>query len=207
MTELIDVPTAEALDHYGFSTSFRFYTGGGMLTKASFGVFPRLNVGFGLDAEGFIGNEAADFNKPTLNVRLRFFDGQRNLPALALGFDGQGLFYDDAADEYSQREKGLFLVGSGEIFTPGLSLHGGGNMYDFKDDYVYGFLGLNYLYEDRVGVTVEWDNIRIMRDSRLNVGGRLYVTPSFAVEFAGRDLAGPDRRAERIVRLVYSGGF
>jgi hypothetical protein len=40
--ELIDVPTAEVLDRYGFDSTFRFYSGGGMLAKTHFGVFPRL---------------------------------------------------------------------------------------------------------------------------------------------------------------------
>jgi hypothetical protein len=53
--ELIDVPTAEVLDRYGFDSTFRFYSGGGMLAKTHFGVFPRLNVGFSLDADGFVG--------------------------------------------------------------------------------------------------------------------------------------------------------
>lgn len=207
MTELIDVPTAETLDRYGYNAGFRFYTDGGLLTKATFGVFPRLNVGFGLDAEGFIGNRTVDLNQPTLNARFRFFDGKRNLPALALGYDGQGFFYDNTVDKYRQREKGLFLAGSGEIFVPDLSLHAGVNIYDFKNDHLYSFVGLNYLYADQFGATIEWDNVRVWRESRLNIGGRVHVTPSFAVELAGRDLAGPGRRAERIVRLTYSGGF
>ncbi|MBL0059472.1 MAG: hypothetical protein IPP35_10270 [Elusimicrobia bacterium] len=205
--ELIDIPTAEVLDRYGFDASFRFYTDGGMLTKTHFGVFPRLNIGFNLDAEGFVGNQSVDVNKPTLNVRFRFFDGQRNLPALALGYDGQGLFYNNDTDKYTQREKGLFLVGSGEIIVPDLSLHAGLNMYDFSNDYVYGFMGVRYLFRDVIGLTTEWDNIRVGRDSRLNAGLSWWVTPSFAVEFAGRDLAATGRRAERIVRLVYTGGF
>lgn len=207
LMEIIDVPTAEVLDRYGFDSSYRFYSEGGLLVKTHFGVFPRLNVGFGLDADGFVGNESVDFHKPTLNVRFRFFDGQRNLPALALGYDGQGLFFDKETDEYSQREKGLFLVGSGEIIVPDLSLHGGINMYDFKDENIYGFMGLRYLFRDVLAVNAEWDNIRVNRDSRLNAGLGWWMTPSFAVEFAGRDLAGPGRRPERIVRLVYSGGF
>jgi hypothetical protein len=207
VVELIDVPTAEVLDRYGFNTSFRFYSDGGMLAKTYFGVFPRLNVGFGLDAEGFVGNEAVDLNKPTLNVRFRFYDGQRNLPALALGYDGQGLFYNDETDKYNQREKGLYLVGSGEVFVPDLSLHAGANIYDFSNDHVYGFAGLRYVYKDLLGVTGEWDNIRNGRDSRLNLGGTWWMTPSFALELAGRDLGAAGRRAERIVRLSYTGGF
>ncbi|MBL8023776.1 MAG: hypothetical protein JNK54_05775 [Elusimicrobia bacterium] len=207
LMEVIDVPTAEVLDRYGFDSSYRFYSEGGVLVKTHFGVFPRLNVGFGLDADGFVGNESVDLHKPTLNVRFRFFDGQRNLPALALGYDGQGLFFNKSTDKYAQREKGLFLVGSGEIIVPDLSLHGGINVYDFTEDHVYGFMGFRYLFRDVVALNAEWDNIRVGRDSRLNVGLGWWMTPSFAVELAGRDLGGPRRRPERIVRLVYSGGF
>jgi hypothetical protein len=207
LTELVDVPTAEVVDHYGFMTTFRFYTGGGVLSRAHFGVLPRLNVGFGLDAEHFVGGETIDLNRPTLNVRFRFFDGRRSLPALALGYDGQGHFFDKSIDRYRQREKGLYLAGSGEFLIPDLSLHGGVNIYDFHNDHVYGFAALNYLVQDTVGFLAEWDNIRRGRDSRVNLGGRFHVTPSFYVDVAGRDLFGPGRRAERIVRLTYSGSF
>ncbi|MBP9127208.1 MAG: hypothetical protein KBG07_00385 [Elusimicrobia bacterium] len=207
VVELIDVPTAEILDRYGFNTSFRFYSDGGMLAKTYFGVFPRLNVGFGLDAEGFVGDEAVGLNKPTLNVRFRFYDGQRNLPALALGYDGQGLFYNEETDKYNQREKGLYLVGSGEVFVPDLSLHAGANIYEFSNDHLYGFMGLRYVYKDLLGLTGEWDNVRNGRDSRLNLGGSWWLTPSFALELAVRDLWAAGREPERIVRLSYTGGF
>jgi hypothetical protein len=207
MTDLIDVPTADVVDHYGAGISFRFYSDGGLLAKTAFGVFPRLNVGFGLDTEKFIGSRATDLNRPTLNVKWRIFDGQRSLPALALGYDGQGYFFNTSTDKYIQREKGLFLAASGEILVPDLTLHGGINIYDFTHDHLYGFTGLNYLIQDRLGLTVEWDNVRTGRLSRLNAGGRFYVTPSFSVDVAGRDLGAAGRPTERIVRLNYVGSF
>src|SRR6185503_6570311 len=152
--------------------SFRFYSNGGLLTKTAFGVFPRLNVGFGLDTERFIGRESVDLNRPTLNMKIRAYDGARNLPALALGYDGQGYFFNEAKDKYDQREKGLYGVGSGEIIVPGLSLHGGLNIYDFKTDDVYGFAGLQYSYMDVAGVIFEADNLfHKPRESRFNLGG------------------------------------
>lgn len=205
--EIIDVPTADVIDTYGYQVGFRFYSNGGLLSKPTFGVFPRLNIGFGLDVERVIGNQSADLNRPTLNAKFRFFDGSRALPSLALGYDGQGYFYDKVTDEFRQREKGLYLAGSGEIFTPGLNLHGGVNVYDFVDDHAYGFLALQYLHEDTFGFSAEWDNVRTGRESRINLGLRYNVTPSFAVDIAGRDLFAPSRDPERIVRLVYTGGF
>ncbi len=208
VVELIDVPTAEVVDHYGVNTSFRFYSDGGVLTKAAFGVLPRLNVGFGLDTERFIGNQNIHLNRPTLNMKLRVYDGQRNLPAVALGYDGQGYFFNKAADKYDQREKGLYLVGSGEIITPGLSLHGGLNVYDFNKDPVYGFAGIDYLFQDVVGFIFEVDNgFHKARDTRFNLGGRYMVTPSFSIDLAGRNLWAAGRNPERIVRINYSASF
>ncbi len=208
VVELIDVPTAEVVDHYGVNTSFRFYSDGGVLTKAAFGVLPRLNVGFGLDTERFIGNGNMHLNRPTLNMKLRVFDGGRNLPAVALGYDGQGYFFNKVTDKYNQREKGLYLVGSGEVITPGLSLHGGLNIYDFNKDPVYGFAGLDYLFQDVVGVIFEVDNgFHKARDTRLNLGGRYMVTPSFSIDLAARSLWAAGRTPERIVRINYSASF
>jgi len=207
MTELIDIPTADAVDKYGFHTSFRFYNGGGVLSKANFGVFPRLNIGFGIDTEQLVGSNTVDVNRPTLNAKLRFFDGKRQLPALALGYDGQGYFFNEDTDKYNQRERGLYLVGGGEILTPGLSLHGGANIYDFDDDRVFCFAGISYMIQEVVALSFEADNMRKGRDNRLNTGVRYYVTPSFAIDLAGRDLWAAGRKAERIVRLGYYGSF
>ncbi len=207
VTHLIDTPTADVVDHYAFETSFRFYSEGGVLSKAVFGVFPRLNIGFGLDTEHYIGTAPVDMNRPTLNVKLHFFDGKRELPALAVGYDGQGYFFDDNTDKYTQREKGLYLAGSAEIIVPGLSLHGGINIFDFSEDDVYSFTGLHYLYQDTIGLVFEWDNIRSMRKSRLNIGGAYFVTPSFSVELIGRDLWAAGRKAERVIRMQYRGSF
>src|SRR5882672_11706253 len=76
LLDVIDVPTADVLDHYGYFVSFRFGQEGNLQTKTAFGVFPRLNLGFGLDGEHVIGTQDARMNKPTLNVKLRLFDGK-----------------------------------------------------------------------------------------------------------------------------------
>jgi hypothetical protein len=208
VTSLIDTPTAEVVDHYGYNLSFRTYTGGGLLTKAGFGVFPRLNIGFGLDTEKFVGPDPVDLNAPTLNVKLRFFDGKRNLPALALGYDGQGYFFDKTTDHYLQREKGLYLVGTGEAFVPDLTVNAGLNIYDFKQDKVYSFAGLSYLYEDLLGLTFEADNLHgPARANRMNAGVRYFVTPALSVDVDARDLWAASRKTERIILINYYGSF
>ncbi len=205
--DVIDVPTAEVVDRYGYDASFRFYGGGGMLAKGTFGVFSRFNMGLGLDAEGFIGSDSADFNTPTIHARWRVFDGRRYMPAIAIGYDGQGAYYNDKEGEYRLPEKGVYIVGSGEVLVPNLSLHAGVNKFGFKDDGLYGFAGLRYSVQDILGLRAEWDNVHHMEESRMNAGLEVWVSPSFSVEFDFRDLLGPGYDRERMVRFTYSGGF
>ncbi len=209
---VIDIPTAEVVDHYGYNVSFRFGSEGALQTKTSFGVFPRLNLGFGLDGERVLGTEDARLNKPTINIKFRLFDGKKNLPALALGYDGQGYVYNRTSDEYEQREKGLYLVSTSEIFAKDLLLHIGGNIFDFEEgDSVRGFAGLSYTYEQTVGLLFEYDHATEYNERRINFGLRYFVSPVFTVDGIGRNIPdgadGTARETERIVKLNYTGSF
>src|SRR5204862_5474358 len=44
MLEAVDIPTADVLDPKTFSTSFRFYSEGGITSRLVLGPFKRLNV-------------------------------------------------------------------------------------------------------------------------------------------------------------------
>jgi hypothetical protein len=210
--DVIDIPTADLVDHYGYNVNFRFGKEGNLQTKTAFGVFPRLNLGFGFDGEKVIGTESSRLNKPTINVKFQLFDGRKNLPALALGFDGQGYEWDKSKDEYEQREKGLFLVASKEAFFPGFNVHVGGNIFDFDHgNSTRGFAGLTYIYERLIGLMFEWDHATEYRERRINYGAKYFVTPAFTIDAAARNVrenpAFHKRETERIVRLNYTGSF
>ncbi len=212
LLEVIDIPTADVLDHYGYGVSFRFGKDGNLQTKTAFGVFPRLNLGFGLDGERVLGTEDARLNKPTLNVKLRIFDGRMGLPALAIGFDDQGYVFNRGTDEYEQREKGAYLVATTEMIFPGFMLHLGVNKFDFdKGNTTRGFAGFSYVYEQTVGLLFEWDHATEYRERRINYGLKYYVTPMFTVDVAGRNVPerprSRSRETERIIRLTYTGSF
>ncbi|MCG3205394.1 MAG: hypothetical protein KCHDKBKB_02114 [Elusimicrobia bacterium] len=210
--EIIDTPTAEVTDHYGYHTSFRFGKEGGIQNKTLFGVFPRLNIGFGLDAEQVIGTENSRMNKPSINIKFRPFDGKGFLPALALGFDGQGYHYNKTTDEYDQREKGLYLVAGWKPFVPELQWTVGVDIFDFdENNAVRGFTGLTYTYERLVALLVEYDNFDYYKERRINYGAKLYITPLFTVDLLGRNVpefsGSENRETERVVRLGYTGTF
>ncbi len=214
--ELIDVPTAGILDYYGFQLKTRAYTGGGVLGGLNFGVLERLNLGASMSVDRFIGSDSdVKMRRPEIQVKFRFYDGGYYIPAMAVGYDGQGYYYYPADKKYLEKGKGLYLVGSKEVGVPGLGLHGGFNVPDFDNNYLFGFLGLNYTLEDKVSFIVEYDSLFHTDDpSRLNAGARIYVTPYFQVDLAMREIGGSrkfdngwPRKSERIVQMRYNTSF
>jgi len=147
--EMIDVPTAGILDYYGFMVKTRFYSGGGVLGSLNFGVLERLNLGAAMTSDGLIGSESPKMRRPEIQVKFRFYDGGYYIPALAAGYDSQGYYYSAADKKYLEKGKGLYLVGSKELGVPGLVLHGGFNVPDFDNNYLFGFLGVNYTLEEQ----------------------------------------------------------
>ncbi|MBI4055100.1 MAG: hypothetical protein HY402_03090, partial [Elusimicrobia bacterium] len=189
-TDLVDIPTAGILDYGSVGTRVRFFSEGGTLGYLSFGVLQRLNIGASLNVDRFIGNVGAvDVQRPEIQLRLRFYDGSRFLPALALGFDSQGYLFDSRrTEDYLQKEHGLYLVASREIGLPGLQGHAGGNIADFDNDFLAAFFGVSYWVEDVFSLMAEWDNLRGVAESRVNAGARFYVTPFFNFDFAVRGI-------------------
>jgi hypothetical protein len=210
--EIVDVPTADVVDHYGYFVSFRFGKDGNIQNKTIFGVFPRLNIGFGLDGEQILGTGDSRLNKPTLNLKFRPFDGAGIIPALAMGFDGQGYYFNKSTDEYDQREKGMYLAGTWHPFTPDFMLDLGVDAYEFDESTeVRGFTGLTYTYREMVALLFEYDNFDYYVERRINFGGKIFITPTFTVDLIGRNVAksfhSESRETERVVRLTYTGTF
>ncbi len=214
--EMIDIPTAGILDYYGFMVKTRAYSGGGVVGSLNFGVQERLNLGASMAVDRFIGSDSGvKMRRPEIKVKFRFYDGGQYIPALALGFDGQGYYYNPAAKKYLEKGRGLYVTGSKEIGVPGLTLHGGLNVPDFDNNYLFSFIGLNYTLEEKVAFMLEYDNMFHEDDpKRLNAGMRIYMTPYFQLDLAVREInAGEDfdngweRKAERIIQMRYTTSF
>ncbi len=214
--EMIDIPTAGILDYYGFMLKTRFYTGGGVLGGLNFGVQERLNIGASMSVDKLIGSESGiKMRRPEIQVKFRFYDGGYYIPAAAVGYDGQGYYYNAADKKYLEKGKGLYLAGSKEIGLAGLALHGGFNVPDFDNNYLFGFLGVNYTLEDKIAFMLELDSLFHSDDpSRFNAGIRLYVTPYFQLDMGMREIGrngkfsnGFQRKAERMVQMRYNTSF
>ena len=215
-TSLIDIPTAGILDYYGFLIKTRFFNEGGVVGSLNFGVMERLNLGASMHVEQFIGSSSdIKMVRPEIQVKFRFFDGGYYTPALALGYNGQGCFYDKNQKKYMEKGRGLFVVGSKEFGMPNLVFHGGLNVSDFDDNYIFGFIGMNYTLEDQVSFIFEYDNFFHSNDpSRVNIGTRFYITPYFQLDLALREVGkdsffsnGAKRKSERTVQISYVTSF
>lgn len=214
-SELIDLQTAAALDVGGFGSRTRFFNQGGALEWLTFGVYPRLNLGASLHVDRLLGTGSpVQLTRPELQVKWRFFDGDRLIPAFALGFDGQGYFYNRPIKRYNHKQRGLYLVGTQEVGLPGLQAHAGMNISDFDSDGLFGFMGLSLNLYDRVKVLWEWDNIQDFYDSRVNAGLRFTINPNFSADFAVRGIGhggtfsnAVPRGPERIIQFKYTGHF
>jgi hypothetical protein len=214
-TDNIDTPTSAVLDYGGYAAKTRFYSQGGLLQYINFGVFQSLNLGASLTMDGLVGNErVVRLRAPNVQVKYRFFQGDRWIPSAAIGYDGQGYYYNQTDKRYNHRQRGFYLVGSQELGVPGLFAHPSMNISDFDTNSFFGAIPFSYNILDKIELMFEWDNIHNFRDSRINSGVRAFVTPNFHIDFAFRGIGkggeypnGDSRRPERIVQLKYSGNF
>ncbi len=210
LVDLIDTPTTRVLGYGSYRINFRFFRDGGVLNHLSFGVFNRFNLGVSWDVEKLIGVEDPGTNVPVLNIKVRAYDGGPVLPSVAIGYDGQGRFFNKTTDQYREREKGLFLV-LGKEPLHNLETRVGMSVAKFNsgegsEGKISGFIGASYSMEDKFYLMMEYDNLRSAPSNRWNVGFRILPLPSFGVDFAVRNLMNSSER-ERIVRLNYVGNF
>ncbi len=203
--EVIDVPTTEPVDYATYRLGFRLYSGGGIMTRATFGVFRNVNIGFGWDVKNIIGTTDVELVPPTMHIKIRFYEGDNRFPSIAIGYDGQGYHWDKQEQLYTQKEKGIYLVVSRELFFPDLDFTLGCNVNDFKKTTVYGFGAIQYNIE-KVTFLLEYDNLHLQEYQRLNAGLRFAVTQDLDFEFAGRDI-GRNYPAERIIKANYISRF
>jgi hypothetical protein len=208
MIEAVDIPTADILDPSTYALNFRFYNEGGIVSRLVIGPLKRVNLGIAFDAQRVIGSQDPHMVRPSIYFKLRAFDGTDILPALALGYDSQGYLYRESTRNFLEKEKGLYVVGSHEIFIPDFELHAGVNVNDFDNAKIYGFFGATYKIVPSFAVMAEYDNVRNNPTNRVNLGGRYWINSNFNVDLAARNVGrGAARGGERIVRLNYTAHF
>ncbi len=206
-TLIIDVPTANVLDKYQASFLTRSYADGSIMESLDFGVIPQINLGFSLAVYEFVGSsDEIKVLDPDFQVKWKLYDGSLYLPAIAIGYDGRRYGYDPDSKKYMDDRKGAYLTMTREIFIPGLNASAGVNLSDFDRHDIYFFLGMTWRLAEWFSLAAEWDNINNVRDSRLNAGAHIYITPALVLSGAARRIGRGDEN-ERILQLRYVTNF
>ena len=200
----IDVPSPEVLPAHSLGVNARAFSGGGLLAYFDFAVSGRFSVGISETFEHLIGTNDQEIKLlvPSLQAKLRLYDGDENWPAFAVGFDNQGFLYDHGAKEYTQKARGLYVNAAKEVLIPGLIFAPGINITveGFEFDKLAAFAAASYNIRDAAALLLEWDNIRTLAESRLNGGLRVYLYEGFNIDFALRSF---NNKAERVLQLKY----
>ena len=128
-----------------YATTFRFYSDGGLTSRFILGPIKRVNLGVSFDAQRVIGGGDPHMVTPAVFFKVKAYDGSDYLPALSLGYDNQGMLWQEDSREYLNKGKGIYFVGSHEMFVPNFDIHAGMNVNNLDDGAkTYGFFGTSF---------------------------------------------------------------
>ena len=211
VTYLVDIPTYSLLDYGSYDLQFKVFSNGGVLSKLNFGIFRILNLGVSWELGNLIGIEDVILAVPALQIKFNVYSGSEKIPGFAIGYDGQGFFYDREEDEFVQKGKGIYFVFGKELLLSHLNFNFGLNLNDFKQPCVLGFVGMSYqIIAETLMLMVEYDNIGKGRDARLNTGFRFWIIENFDIDFIVRNCTIGDKEnygCERLLKISYQGRF
>lgn len=211
ITYLVDIPTYSLLDYGSYDMQFRIFSGGGVLTKLNFGIFNILNFGVSWELEKLMGVEDVVVAVPALQLKLNIYSGSEKIPGFAIGYDGQGFFYNQREDEFTQEGKGVYFVFGKELLLPSLDFNAGLNLNDFRHPCVLGFIGFSYqIIVDTLMFMIEYDNVGKGRYARLNAGLRFWIAESLDIDFIIRNFTNSDKESygcERLLKISYQSRF
>ncbi len=208
--EVIDTPTAHAIDFETYDLSFRLYDQGSILTRLFYGmIIKNLTLGLSFDAEGVVGTGDVDIRRPYLYVKIPVYGGSRKWPAISVGFDEQGTGkYNEEEEAYQYPPTGFFLVMTQKYLAPGLDVSAGVSA-DYssdgdKSEEVTGFVNSTFMLGPDFMLMAEGKAIG--GDAYVNAGFRYNLEDFLSFDFGVTGIMNEDKE-ERILRVIYRGAF
>jgi hypothetical protein len=200
--ELVDVPTANTLLKGEIRVDFKFSPGGGILSRIYIGIFERLYVGGAFNVNNVIGSGNVDPEMPNFTGKIRITDDEGAIPAISLGYEGEGYMNLPA--------KGIFLAVTKEL-NLGIILQATGTVYTdnfvkFGNDIGLG-AGLAFGITRELNACVEFDSLPGSGKGRINFGTGYFFDPiEIDIGFKFGFGAGEPAQA-RILKVVYISYF
>ena len=221
--QLVDCPTAATLPRASFDFQVRSSSNGSLVAQTTVGLHRRFMVGMSYGGEKVLGDEKADwYNEMQFLVKYQLITETIYMPALALGYEGQGYgrYFNDL-ERYMFKSKGFYGVVSKGYRTYKWSsgLHAG-VYYSLEDDGdgdddVSVFLGGDMQLQNDLLLVAEYD--LAMSDNRdsersgkgwgyLNIGIRWIFSERLEIGFDMENLLGnrnDTKNPTRGLRITY----
>lgn len=108
--ELIDLPTANTLIKAEWRCDIKLYPGGGILTRLYIGIFDKLMIGGAFNIVNLIGTGEVEYVLPPKFLgKIRLTDDEGVMPAISIGYEGQGYLDIPAKGAFSSLTKEINL--------------------------------------------------------------------------------------------------
>ncbi len=165
LRKLVDSPTAGLLPRGSFDMDLRIFPRGGAVLTLDVGITHGLMIAISYGGEYVIDERRPDwYPDMEFAVKLQLLQETYLLPALAVGYDGQGNGpYDDSLKRYAYKSKGFYgVISKNYLFANEIpfGLHGGIN-YSLedkdKDDDMTIFVGGDMKLSNSLGLVAEYD--------------------------------------------------
>ncbi len=210
LTELIDTPTANAVDFGSYILMFRLYGPGSVVGRLQYGIIMQnLTLGLSLNAENVVGHGDVNLRRPYLYAKIPFYSGDNFWPAVSFGFDEQGYGEYSKKDTYEYPPLGFFVVASKYGVLPGLNLNLGVNtnhgIPSADDQGVTGFTGIDFMLGPEFMALAEFKDID-KDGGKVNLGIKYLLSPELSFELNFIDLGGKSGPS-RILKIMYRGYF
>ncbi|MEI7640270.1 MAG: hypothetical protein WCJ46_02005 [bacterium] len=172
--EMIDVPTANTLLKTEIRYEAKFYAGGCILNKFYIGIFDRFMLGTAINVTNLIGSSNLNVLLP-LKVagKFRITDDVDAIPAIALGYEGEGYLTTGA--------KGVYLAVTKEIPLGGIYIQLTGNVYTNEftkfGTKINTAAGVGFALTKEFLITGEFDGITGNNYGRINFGIGYFFDP------------------------------
>ncbi|MCE5299378.1 MAG: hypothetical protein LLG37_00690 [Spirochaetia bacterium] len=196
--ELIDVPTANSMARAEFRADFKMYPGG-ILTRLYIGVFDRLMLGGALRADNIIGQGDMAVEIPKVLGKIRITDDEGAVPAIAIGYEGEGYESTPARGVYLAITKEIPM---GSVFAQ-VSLTGYTNNFTNFGTGIDMGTGLAFAVTRELNMSFEFDGIFGVDTRHLSAGIGYFFDP-IEIDLAVRyGLNSDSYWQSRILKVVY----
>jgi len=164
--KLIDTPTAGLLPRGSFDFDIKIYPGGGVINYIDIGLMNRFMLGVSYGGAKLISEEKPIWNpRPEISAKIRLISETYALPAIALGYDGQGMgpYYDaDSLKRYQIKSRGFYAVASKNYLFGALPIgfHFGMNYSTEgkdQDKTISLFMGTDVRFNESLAALLEYD--------------------------------------------------